>query len=94
MAPALLITALLGASTPPLTFCVEEGLPVLNISEEEAARGKCIECLACEVECLFHGKGGGVMDLPIDLEGWLVQEDRFAEVLRYVEPCLPLHRRG
>ena len=33
-----------------------------------------------------------VMDLPIDLEGWRVQNDRFADVLHYVEPCLPLHR--
>src|SRR5262249_9288971 len=41
---------------PCVTECVpkilktENGVPVLNISREEAARGKCIECLACETE--------------------------------------------
>jgi succinyl-CoA synthetase beta subunit len=43
----------------------EEGLPVLNISREEAQKGRCVECLACEVECLFHGAGGGYVHLPI-----------------------------
>jgi succinyl-CoA synthetase beta subunit len=50
----------------PRILKLEEGLPVLDISEEEAARGKCIECLACEIECLFHGAGGGLVDLPIE----------------------------
>ncbi|HIE38338.1 MAG TPA: succinyl-CoA synthetase subunit beta [Anaerolineae bacterium] len=43
----------------------EEGLPVLNITPEEAKKGRCVECLACEVECLFHGAGGGYVHLPI-----------------------------
>jgi len=43
----------------------EEGLPVLNITREEAKKGRCIECLACEIECLFHGAGGGYVHLPI-----------------------------
>jgi succinyl-CoA synthetase beta subunit len=43
----------------------EDGLPVLNITPEEAKRGRCVECLACEVECLFQGAGGGSIDLPI-----------------------------
>jgi succinyl-CoA synthetase beta subunit len=43
----------------------DEGLPELNISREDAKRGRCVECLACEVECLFHGAGGGYVDLPI-----------------------------
>ncbi len=43
----------------------EEGLPVLNISREEAARGRCVECLACEVDCLLYGAGGGHVHLPI-----------------------------
>lgn len=48
------------------------GVPVLNISKEEASKGKCTECLACEVECFAHGDGGGRIDLPIpglDKEG-------------------------
>ena len=50
----------------------KNGVPVLNISKEEAAKGKCTECLACEVECFAHGNGGGRIDLPIpglDKEG-------------------------
>jgi len=48
----------------------EEGCPVLNISPEEAKKGRCIECLACEVDCLFYGAGGGHVRLPIaGLEG-------------------------
>jgi succinyl-CoA synthetase beta subunit len=44
---------------------LEDGRPVLNISREDAKGGRCIECLACEVECLFEGAGGGHVDLPI-----------------------------
>jgi succinyl-CoA synthetase beta subunit len=43
----------------------DEGLPVLNITPEEARTGRCVECLACEVECLFQGAGGGYVELPI-----------------------------
>jgi succinyl-CoA synthetase beta subunit len=44
---------------------LEEGRPVLNVSLEDAKGGRCIECLACEVECHFEGAGGGHVDLPI-----------------------------
>jgi len=43
----------------------DEGAPVLNITPEEAKRGRCSECLACEVDCFFHGAGGGKIVLPI-----------------------------
>lgn len=43
-----------------------EGLPVLNITPEEAKRGRCVECLGCEVDCLLYGAGGGRVDLPIE----------------------------
>ncbi len=43
----------------------EDGLPVLNITLDEAARGQCVECLACEVDCLLYGAGGGHVDLPL-----------------------------
>ncbi len=47
-----------------------DGVPVLNITKTEAASGKCTECLACEVECLAIGNGGGKIFLPIEgLEG-------------------------
>lgn len=44
---------------------LEGGVPVLNITREEAKKGRCVECLACEVECFFQGAGGGRVDLPI-----------------------------
>ena len=43
----------------------EEGLPELNIAREEAKKGRCVECLACEVDCFFQGAGGGKIVLPI-----------------------------
>ena len=62
---------------PCITECVpkilksEDSVPVLNISREDAAKGKCIECLACETECVTKGKGGAFIDLPIEgLEAW------------------------
>ncbi len=49
----------------PQILKLENDVPVLAITEEEAAKGKCTECLACEVECEMHGAGGGYVDLPI-----------------------------
>jgi succinyl-CoA synthetase beta subunit len=43
----------------------DEGLPELNITKEEARQGRCVECLACEVDCTFKGAGGGKIELPI-----------------------------
>jgi succinyl-CoA synthetase beta subunit len=43
----------------------EAGLPELNITLEEAKKGRCVECLACEVDCRFRGAGGGRIELPI-----------------------------
>jgi len=42
-----------------------DGLPVLNITLQEAKKGRCIECLACDVECYFHGNRGGFVELPV-----------------------------
>jgi succinyl-CoA synthetase beta subunit len=50
---------------PQILSLNDEGLPELNITREEAKKGRCIECLACEVECLFRGAGGGRVHLPI-----------------------------
>ncbi len=44
---------------------VEEGKPVLAISEEDAAKGKCTECLACELACYLEGERAIHIDLPI-----------------------------
>jgi Fe-S-cluster-containing dehydrogenase component len=44
---------------------LEEGKPVLAISAEEAKRGKCTECLACEIFCAFHEQDAIIVHLPI-----------------------------
>jgi succinyl-CoA synthetase beta subunit len=49
----------------PGILTLEEDVPVLNITFEEAKKGRCIECLACEVECFFEGNQGGYVHLPI-----------------------------
>jgi len=43
----------------------DKGLPILNITHDEARSGQCVECLACEVACLLQGAGGGYIHLPI-----------------------------
>ncbi len=42
-----------------------KGLPMLNITPEEARKGRCVECLGCEVDCLLYGAGGGRVELPM-----------------------------
>lgn len=49
----------------PQILSVADGVPVLNITREEAKRGGCVECLACEVECYFLGNRGGRIFLPV-----------------------------
>jgi succinyl-CoA synthetase beta subunit len=49
----------------PKILSLDGDVPVLNIGRDEAKRGGCIECLACEVECYFHGNKGGRIILPI-----------------------------
>ncbi len=43
----------------------ENGIPVLGITPQEAKKGRCTECLACELECHFHGNKAIFIDLPI-----------------------------
>jgi succinyl-CoA synthetase beta subunit len=60
---------------PQILSLTEDGLPVLNITHEEAQKGRCSECLACEVECFFGGAGGGKIELPIPgLEQYLAEQ--------------------
>ena len=49
----------------PQILSLEGEVPVLNITREQAKKGGCIECLACEVECYLHGRDGGHIVLPI-----------------------------
>ncbi len=56
---------------PCVTACqydvlkLEQGRPVLNISPDDAAKGKCTECLACEIACKFNGQKALYINLPI-----------------------------
>ena len=43
----------------------DEGLPRLGIDPREARKGKCTECLACELACEFQGDKGLSIVLPI-----------------------------
>lgn len=52
-------------SCVPKILSLDGEVPVLNITREEAKRGGCIECLACEVECYFRGNKGALITLPI-----------------------------
>ena len=43
----------------------EGTVPMLAIPEQEAKKGKCTECLACELACQFHGNKALRIDLPV-----------------------------
>ncbi len=42
-----------------------EGKPILAVPEDEAKKGKCTECLACEIFCKFHEQDAITIHLPI-----------------------------
>jgi len=44
---------------------LRDGKPVLSISEKDAEKGKCTECLACEIYCTFHEQKAIAIHLPI-----------------------------
>ncbi len=44
---------------------LEDGKPVLAVSPGEAEKGKCTECLACEIFCSFHEQNAIFIRLPI-----------------------------
>ncbi len=56
---------------PCVSSCVagilkfDGGRPILSIAQEEAKRGRCTECLACELACEFGGNKAIFIDLPI-----------------------------
>ncbi len=53
------------ACTPKILKLDEKGLPVLAIPREDAKKGKCTECLACEIFCSNHELDAIVINLPI-----------------------------
>jgi len=54
-----------GACGPKILKLDDEGCPVLAIPEAEAKKGKCTECLACEIYCTFKEKQAITIELPI-----------------------------
>ena len=57
--------ACVSACVPQILKLSEDGLPALNVTLSEAQRGRCTECLACEVDCRALGAGGGHVRLPV-----------------------------
>ncbi|KKM09836.1 hypothetical protein SY88_16730 [Clostridiales bacterium PH28_bin88] len=53
------------AACLPQILKEENAHPALVIDREAAAKGKCIECLACELDCHYQGKGGLTVLLPL-----------------------------
>jgi ferredoxin-like protein FixX len=49
----------------PKILKLENDRPVLAISPEDARKGKCTECLACEIFCKHHERDAILIDLPI-----------------------------
>jgi succinyl-CoA synthetase beta subunit len=60
----------------PKILILQDNVPILKISPQEASKGGCTECLACEVECFFEGNRGGRVILPIAGLEHYSQEDR------------------
>ncbi len=46
-----------------------DGLPVLAADRDAVAKGKCTECLSCEMACALGGQGGLALDLPLPVAG-------------------------
>ena len=72
--------ACVAACSAPNLDCVIElrdGVPSLRFSAEEAARGRCIECLACDLACQTDGLGGLSFTLPMpELDAHLAEMRR------------------
>ncbi len=49
----------------PKILKLENDRPVLAVSPEDAGKGKCTECLACEIFCKYHERDAIGIDLPI-----------------------------
>ncbi|MFQ6082363.1 MAG: ATP-grasp domain-containing protein [Candidatus Aminicenantia bacterium] len=49
----------------PQILKLESGKPVLTIDPQEAKKGRCTECLACEIYCQFHEQKAIYIYLPI-----------------------------
>jgi Fe-S-cluster-containing hydrogenase component 2 len=50
---------------PPQILKEEEGRTMLAIDEASVEKGKCVECLACELVCTFEGNSAIKIILPL-----------------------------
>lgn len=62
--PACRTKGCVGACAPRI-LKLENEKPVLAISREDAKKGKCTECLACEIFCTYHEQKAIYIELPI-----------------------------
>ena len=53
------------AACPAKLMALQDGKPVLVADADLVAKGKCTECLACELACDLKGRGALVLDLPL-----------------------------
>jgi succinyl-CoA synthetase beta subunit len=72
------------ACNAPNLACVlelKDKVPALRVTPQEAARGGCIECLACELACDTDGIGGITFALPMpELDAHLVEMDAAGQI--------------
>jgi len=62
--PACKTKGCVGACAPKI-LKLDEGRPELAISREDAKKGKCTECLCCEIFCTYHEQKAITIELPI-----------------------------
>ena len=56
---------------------LKEGRPSLMWSKEEIKKGKCTDCVACELACQLNGNGGVAITYPIPkLDGYLADLEK------------------
>jgi succinyl-CoA synthetase beta subunit len=65
------------AACHPNILELRDGKAVLNITPEEAAKGRCTECLACEIACWSEAKKAVCITLPIPgMDVYLVEKEK------------------
>jgi ferredoxin len=65
------------AACHPNILELKDGKSVLNITPDEAAKGRCTECLACEIACWSESLKAINISLPIPgLDEYLVEQEK------------------
>jgi hypothetical protein len=56
---------------------LKEGRPSLMVSKDEIKKGKCTDCVACELACQLHGDNGATINYPMPkLDKYLADLER------------------